>query len=131
MDKTLTLKLAEFKKALESLGEVLAKEKTAIIRDSVIKRFEYCFELGWKSAKIMLATKFGVDVFSPKEVFRAGNQNQLISDEDAEKLLSMTDDRNDIIHTYKEALAEGLYTTIKDRYYVLIQTLYMSIEKNG
>ncbi len=131
MDQTLTLKLAEFKKAIESLDEVLAKEKTAIIRDSVIKRFEYCFELGWKSAKIMLATKFGVEVFSPKEVFRTLKQNQLVSDEDAEQLLKMTDDRNDIIHTYKEALAEGLYTETKDRYHPLIKNLYTVIEKNG
>lgn len=131
MDQTLKLKLGEFKKAITSLDEVLAQEKTAIIRDSVIKRFEYCFELGWKSAKILLNTKYGVEVFSPKEVFRALKQNQLVTDHDTEQLLGMTDDRNDIIHTYKEALAEGLYTVIKDRYHALIKNLSVIIEKNS
>lgn len=130
MDQTLKLKLAEFKKALNSLSEVLEKEKTAIIRDSVIKRFEYCFELGWKSAKILLATKFGVDVFSPKEVFRALKQNQLVTDTDTEDFLTMTDERNNIIHTYKEALAEEMYMAIKERHQKLLQTLYTIIGKN-
>jgi len=131
MDQTLILKLTEFKKALESLAEVLAKEKNAIIRDSVIKRFEYCFELGWKSAKILLDTKFGVEVFSPKEVFRALKQNQLVTDENTEQLLKMTDDRNEVIHTYKEILAEQLYSTIKEQYQGILQNLHNIIKNNS
>ena len=63
------------RQTLATLNQVLALEKTDIIRDATIKRFEYCFELGWKSAKILLDKKFGVEVFSPKEVFRALIQN--------------------------------------------------------
>lgn len=97
MDKTLSLKLNEFKKSVDSLKEVLGKEKNDIIRDSVIKRFEYCFELCWKTSKVFLSDQFGVSVFSPKECFRELRKNGLVFDEQAELLLKMSNDRNEII----------------------------------
>lgn len=52
MDQTLIFKKAEFQKALASLKQALAERENDIIRDSVIKRFEYTFELCWKNAKV-------------------------------------------------------------------------------
>jgi len=45
MDKTLELKLEQFKNALNSLEAVLREEKNDLMRDSAIKRFEYSYEL--------------------------------------------------------------------------------------
>ena len=91
MDQTLILKLSEFKKALDSLKEVLSKKKDNIIRDSAIKRFEFTYELAWKNAKVFLNNNFGVDVFSPKDVFRELRKNSLISEEETSNLLIMVD----------------------------------------
>lgn len=129
MDNTLNIKLSEFKKALDSLDAVLREEKNDIIRDSAIKRFEYCFELCWKSGKIFLRAKFGVDVYSPKEVFRELRKNQLLSDEEAELLLVMTDNRNEIIHTYNEFFSDELYGKIKDKYFAAIKNVFDKIAK--
>lgn len=129
MDQTLTLKLSEFKKALASLEEVLDKKEDAIIRDSVIKRFEYTFELAWKTAKVLLTEKFGVEVFSPKDCWRALRTNQLLSDEETEGVLKMTDDRNEIIHTYQETFAENVYQLIKDYHAVLLRQIFKVISK--
>ena len=57
MANTLNLKLKEFKKALASLIGALGEKKSDLVRDSVIKRFEYTFELAWKSAKMFLRPK--------------------------------------------------------------------------
>jgi hypothetical protein len=66
--------------ALERLGESLSsfasKDLTANpvihtqIRDSVIKRFEFCVDLFWKCLKDYLYQKYGVNVASPKSSFR-------------------------------------------------------------
>lgn len=112
------------------MKEALDKAENDLIRDSVIKRFEYTFELCWKTIKIFLNDKFGIDVFSPKECFRELRKNELISDEKIELLLEMTDDRNKIIHTYDEYFSDELYKKIKKDYYELFKMVYEILEKN-
>lgn len=131
MAETLKLKLDEFKKALATLEEALAAPKSTIVRDSAIKRFEYTFELAWKSAKVLLEERFGVQVFSPKECFRELRVNGLVSDEDDELLLQLTDDRNEVIHTYNEAFANELYEAIATRYAALLRNLYVVLMKTA
>jgi hypothetical protein len=43
--------LNDFKNAISRLEEVLKLEKTDIVRDSAIKRFELSFDLAWKAIK--------------------------------------------------------------------------------
>ncbi|MFH1541378.1 MAG: HI0074 family nucleotidyltransferase substrate-binding subunit [Elusimicrobiota bacterium] len=124
MDNTLILKLKKFQKTLITLKEALDERKNDLIRDSVIKRFEYTFELCWKTIKVFLNEKFGIDIFSPKECFRELRKNKLISDEQTELLLRMTDDRNKIIHTYDEDFSDELYKKIKGDYYNLFKKIY-------
>lgn len=124
MDQTLIFKKAEFQKALASLKQALAERENDIIRDSVIKRFEYTFELCWKNAKVYLSQKYGIDVFSPKEVFRELRKNGLLSDEETEILLQMVDDRNQIIHTYSQEFSQAVYQKIKADYYSLMEKVY-------
>ena len=38
-------KFTSFKKTINNLQEVLEVEKTSIVRDSAIKRYELCYEL--------------------------------------------------------------------------------------
>ena len=40
--------LEDFKKTIPRLEEAMSLEKTQIVRDSAIKRFELCFDLAWK-----------------------------------------------------------------------------------
>lgn len=130
MDTTLTLKLADFKTALGTLEDALREPRTTLARDSVIKRFEYTFELAWKTSKVLLEARFGTPVFSPKEVFRALRANQLFTDEETEALLQMTDDRNEIIHAYNEKFSNELYEKIIVRYAGLLKKIYDAIKKN-
>ena len=43
--------LSPLKKALESLKKSILQPINEFTRDSVIQRFEYCFELSWKNMK--------------------------------------------------------------------------------
>jgi len=124
MDKTLELKIKQFKKALDRLDESIKKEQDEFMRDSVIKRFEFCFELCWKTAKLFLSQKYGDKAFSPKDCFRTIGKNQLLQENQIEQLLKMTDDRNLIVHNYSEEFSQKIAQNIINEYYALINNVY-------
>ncbi len=129
MANTLKLKLQNFSEAIATLKQAVDQKENEFIKDSIIKRFEYSFELCWKTAKIMLSEKFGVDVYSPKECFRELRKNQLISDKDTEIFLQMTDDRNEVIHTYNQKFADELSEKIKKVYFRLLKNILEILKK--
>ena len=53
--------LGNFRKALDSLAKGLARSESnlgdELLRDGVIQRFEYSYELAWKSLKRVLEAK--------------------------------------------------------------------------
>lgn len=102
--------IEDFKKAVFRLDEVLKEEKTAIVRDSAIKRFEIAFDLCWKTLKAFLEKEHNAVCVSPKTCFSEAFRMGLI-DYDTE-WLKMTEDRNYTAHTYKELLAEKVYNDL-------------------
>lgn len=98
--------LNDFEKAVARLKEVLQLEKTDIIRDSAIKRFELSFDLAWKCIQAY-ARREGLDCQSPRACLKTAFQLGLIDYED--DWLKMLDDRNLSVHTYKEKYAEDIY----------------------
>ncbi|OGL77942.1 hypothetical protein A3J43_00390 [Candidatus Uhrbacteria bacterium RIFCSPHIGHO2_12_FULL_54_23] len=101
-----------FHKALATLEEALAGEKTKMNRDATIQRFEYTVEAFWKAMKEYLVEYAGVDVGSPKGVMREAHTAGLLTLEQAEEALRMVDDRNRASHLYKEEMADEVYEKI-------------------
>jgi nucleotidyltransferase substrate binding protein (TIGR01987 family) len=130
MAKTFELKLKDFGDALERLKEACAQEKNEFVRDSIIKRFEFAYELAWRTAKIFLSQTQGVESFSPKEVFRELKRNDFIFDDKVERLLAMTDDRNAIVHTYDLNFSEKLADKIITEYFDLLAEVCNIIKNN-
>jgi nucleotidyltransferase substrate binding protein (TIGR01987 family) len=128
MDKRLELKLKQFEKALLTLKDVLAQPKNQYIRDSAIKRFEYCFELFWKVLRIYFLTEKGEDYKSPKDAMRGLRVFDFLTPEETEKALKMVDDRNLSVHTYDELEVEQLYGRVFG-YYGLMEGIYKKIEE--
>jgi nucleotidyltransferase substrate binding protein (TIGR01987 family) len=79
-----------------------------IERDAAIMRFAYTFEAVWKAAQLYLYEREGIEVGSPKQSIRASRRVGLLTDEQAESALRMTDDRNLVVHIYREAVARDL-----------------------
>jgi nucleotidyltransferase substrate binding protein (TIGR01987 family) len=96
----------DFRRAVVRLREVLKLERTDIIRDSGIKRFELCFDLAWKSIQAFARIE-GVECHSPRSCLKTAFQLKLI--ENDETWLKMLDDRNLAVHTYKEKYANEIY----------------------
>ncbi len=82
---------------------------SVVVRDASIQRFEYSFESTWKLLKAYLKWQEGVVCNSPKRCFREALRVGLLSPDDVEICLTMTDDRNLTVHTYIEVIAEAIY----------------------
>ena len=94
---------ANAKCSVARLLEAVVLEKSEIVRDAVIQRFEFCVELSWKVSKRIM----GTSTTAPKDVVREMAQNKLISD--VKLWLEAIDMRNLSSHTYNEELAEKVY----------------------
>ena len=84
-----------------------------LMRDGVIQRFEYTFELSWKTLKRYLEV-YGLenpDGFTNKQLFRVGFENGFIRD--SEIWLKFLHNRNLTSHTYNENIAEEVYKNAK------------------
>lgn len=108
MDR-LSERLADAEQALASLQELASRPRqSAIERDAAIMRFAYTFEAVWKAGQQFLDVMEGLDVGSPKQCVRGARRVGLLSDEQAEAALQMADDRNLIVHVYREAVARDI-----------------------
>ncbi|MBI5306640.1 nucleotidyltransferase substrate binding protein [Candidatus Wolfebacteria bacterium] len=100
-----------YKSALQRLQEALEAEKTVLNRDASIQRFEFVFELAWKICKVFLKEQ-GFICRSPKKCMKEAFKFGLIKDDSA--WLNMIEDRNLTAHTYKEKIAEAIFSRLSN-----------------
>ena len=100
------LKEEAFEKALNQLEKALKQPKSEYMRDAVIQRFEFTYELAWKTIKAYLST-LDLTVLSPKDALKIAYQQGLITDAAAWSELHVK--RNLTSHTYDEILADEIY----------------------
>src|SRR5438105_15236244 len=81
---------AELQNAAGRLREAVAQPESDIVRDAVIQRFEFTFELVWKSLKLYLERQ-GLDVGGPRSTLKKAFTEGLInSPEEAEQFAKST-----------------------------------------
>jgi nucleotidyltransferase substrate binding protein (TIGR01987 family) len=95
--------------AVARLGEVLEEPESSVVRDAAIQRFEFCFELGWKTAQKVLRGQ-GIDVASPRSTLKACFAQGWV---DEAAWLAMLEDRNLTSHTYDQELAAKVYARLR------------------
>ncbi|WP_018936328.1 HI0074 family nucleotidyltransferase substrate-binding subunit [Thioalkalivibrio sp. ALJ24] len=103
--------LESFGKALDRLDQALAAPASDLARDASIQRFEFTFDLAWKSVKAAAAEE-GLECASPRSCLRLALGQGWITEETV--WLAMLDDRNRAAHTYDEKLAAQLYSRLPD-----------------
>lgn len=114
--------LSDLSNALDRLQEILSEPitKNSYVLDATIHRFEFCYELCWKTFKHLLAYDGQVDINSPREAFKQAYKRNWINDE--ELWLDMINDRNLTSHTYRQPTALEVYEDIKIFYPKLRET---------
>ena len=125
----LSLKYNDAAKACDTLQAVLKEPFSVIIRDAAIQRFEYTFEALWKFLKEYLKEKEGIISNSPKACFKEIFSLGLLTEEEAEAFLEMTDRRNETSHTYKEEVAQAIYDKLSG-YVLLTKNLIIKLKRN-
>ena len=115
-------------KATERLKEALNEKETEIAIDGTLHRFEFTFELAWKTMKDLMEYNGIIEsTGSPREVLRTAFQNGII--EDGEAWINMMLARNSLSHLYDEETSRKIYKDIKEKYIVLIEKLNEVLEK--
>jgi nucleotidyltransferase substrate binding protein (TIGR01987 family) len=112
--------LSALKNALASLDRGIQRSKTSPedeeLRDAVIQRFEYTFELSWKMIKRQLENDLPVpsevDLMSYKEMMRVAAERGLV--DEVVSWFVYREQRNATSHTYSREKAESVYKTAVD-----------------
>lgn len=101
----------QYNRALDRLQEVVALDESDIIRDSMIQRFEFTYELAWKSMFYWMRDQGEKVPEMQKPIIQAAFRCELITD--AELWERMKEQRDETSHTYNEAKAVSVSAFIR------------------
>lgn len=128
------LDFSSLKKAVNSLGRAVVRAQKEPsdeeLRDAVIQRFEYTYELAWKMMKRQLeqesANPSEIDRLSFRDMLRGAAEKGIISD--VEEWIVYRDQRNITSHTYDEDEAKSVYNTALE-FFKAAEILLSKLEK--
>ncbi len=117
-----------FTKAFEQFKSAFMNYKNLsdLEKEGLIQRFEYNFELAWKTLKDYLEAQ-GIIAKFPREVIKEAFKNEIITDGDI--WMEMLDNRNLSVHTYDEEIFKILTNKIAGDYFNAIQQVYNYLKK--
>jgi nucleotidyltransferase substrate binding protein (TIGR01987 family) len=112
-----------FKKAFEQLRDSVLKvdELSDLEKEGMVQRFEYTFELAWKTLKDYLEEQ-QVNAKFPREVIKQSFHYEII--QDGEIWMDMLEKRNLMAHTYEETIFRDSVQKIANEYFKAISQLY-------
>ena len=115
-------------KAYKRLSEVVSRypQLSEIEKEGMIQRFEYTFELAWKTLKDYLESKGDIEKF-PRDVIKRSFEAELITN--GELWLEMLENRNMLSHAYDEAIFNIVVEKISGNYYNAIDSMVSNFKK--
>ncbi len=129
--KNVTFKYQNFVKAYTKLAQVTAQydQNNDILRDSIIQRFEFTYELAWKTLKAFMEySGITLNTTFPRSIFKEAYAHKII-DNDA-VWIKLLEDRNATSHIYKEELADQVAQRIVTLYVYEFEKLTKTLEEN-
>ncbi len=108
----------------EAIGEPL--DSHAFMLDATLQRFEYSYEMLWKTLRKLFALKH-IRVSNAWDAFKEAYAQQLISDKVLWKRI--IEDRNRTVHHYSNEDATAIYHRVCDEYFLAMTALLDVIER--
>lgn len=94
-----------------------------IVKEGVIQRFEYTFELAWKTLKDFLVfRRVTLDRISAADVIRTAFAGRYI--DGGEDWMSALDARNEMSHVYREQAFDRVLTDLRARFMPRLEDLH-------
>ena len=126
-------RLMNFERALRLLREAMAngpKALNQLEKEGAIQRFEYCFELAWKTVKdYMEASGVVFDVVMPRQVIKDAFAAKVLND--GAIWIAMLDHRNLLSHTYNPAVFEQAVEAIHQHYLPQLEQLHQFLQQEA
>ena len=124
-------KYENFLKAFHNLKDIYQYEPPYgnVEMTGLVGLFEVCFEQSWKAMKELLEENGFAEsrTGSPKMILKTAYQAGMIQDE--ELWLDALASRNNVAHSYNEAIAMDIISQTKERYFCMFEKLVEIIEK--
>ena len=124
-------RLSNFERALALLSAALIDGPAALNqldKEGVIQRFEYGFELAWKTTKdYMEANGFLFAVVMPRQVLKDAYAAKVIAD--GAVWIAMLDHRNLLSHSYNPAVFEEAVEAIHRQYLPAMEQLFSFLQQ--
>ena len=113
---------SNFVSALTLLNQAVDQGDSLSMLESegMVQRFEYTFELSWKTMKDFLESK-GSTVPFPRDVIKEAFNTGMI--QDGEQWLEMLDGRNLLSHTYNQQIFSTVVSKIRTQYLLKLNEL--------
>ena len=122
-------RLDDLEKAIQRLQEALQEDSTDLVIDGVLHRFEFTFELAWKTMKDYLEYQGISDkIGSPREVIKEAFSAGII--ENGDIWIEMMLSRNLLSHLYDEDASRDIYEQIKKLYFNEIKKLENKLKQH-
>lgn len=123
-------RFGNFKKALAKITEVVTNNNldclSELETDGLIHRYEYTFELAWKTLQDLLKYNGYTDIIGPNPVLEQSLKDGYINDEKCWR--NMKKSRELTAHTYNSETAVAIALSIYDEYYLKLVELEKSLE---
>ncbi len=117
----------DLKKATNKLNEALRGDASDLEIDGILHRFEFTFELAWKTMKDCLEEQGIVGkIGSPREIIKEAFSVGLI--DNGEVWIDMMLSRNELSHLYDEETSRKIYDNIKEIYILEINKLIQKLD---
>lgn len=115
-------RFSNYRKALANLERAVAQgEYNELERQGLIKAFEICYELAWKTLQDVLRFRGHEEIAGPKPVLRMAFSDGLIAD--GQLWADLHEARNLASHVYDLARAESLELKIRNDFIVALREL--------
>lgn len=126
MQEKVNYAVKKIENAFIKLKEGISEVKDELDKDGIIQRFEFTFELLWKTLKIYLEHN-GITAITPRDCLKEAFRIGLFYDE--EIFLDMLEDRNMTSHIYDKETSEEIFERIKTVYIKSIEDVLERIKK--
>ena len=98
-------------------------DQPPIVREGVIQRFEFTFELAWKTLKdFLIFRKVTLERSGPGDVLKTAFATGYI--DEGQTWLDALDARNEMAHVYRRQAFDRVLTDLRDRYVDRFEALH-------